>query len=290
MSHNDRQFKFRIPPELSDALEQSARENNRTLTAEILARLETATLSTPASRLKSILSQINQTRYGRPLLPSTVAELIGESSATTVEAVMAGRETPSFDLLNRIAALLGASPEWLKHGTANQFPIIEERYFGLESAKKLVALKPRSIAFIRCRNDAGNLAIVAQLDELRYSCFSTGLHVSKHIGAGGEAQLMQFSNACCWLSRQHSALAHGYMLDDPTFREMARGSLYPGLALKAAKISGWFDDWWDPSMFKAYQIEGYWEGYRSLCYQIFDAVEEDQRLSEERSRIMQHLV
>lgn len=38
--HDDPQFKFRIPIEMKEALEASAKKNGRTLTAEILQRLE----------------------------------------------------------------------------------------------------------------------------------------------------------------------------------------------------------------------------------------------------------
>lgn len=38
--HDDPQFKFRMPPDMKAALEESAKRSNRTLTAEILTRLE----------------------------------------------------------------------------------------------------------------------------------------------------------------------------------------------------------------------------------------------------------
>ncbi|MFS8371309.1 Arc family DNA-binding protein [Acetobacter indonesiensis] len=38
--HDDPQFKFRMPPDMKGALEECAKRNKRTLTAEILTRLD----------------------------------------------------------------------------------------------------------------------------------------------------------------------------------------------------------------------------------------------------------
>lgn len=40
--HDDPQFKFRMPPDMKAALEESAKRSNRTLTAEILTRLNSS--------------------------------------------------------------------------------------------------------------------------------------------------------------------------------------------------------------------------------------------------------
>lgn len=46
MARTDPQVNFRIPSELKDQLENAAKENGRTLTAELILRLE-STFSTP---------------------------------------------------------------------------------------------------------------------------------------------------------------------------------------------------------------------------------------------------
>ena len=46
MKHDHPQFKLRIPPKLKETLEQEAARNDRTLTAEIVARLEASLATT----------------------------------------------------------------------------------------------------------------------------------------------------------------------------------------------------------------------------------------------------
>lgn len=49
--HDDPQFKFRIPPDMKEALEDSAKRCNRTLTAEILTRLDASLSQRPVPDL-----------------------------------------------------------------------------------------------------------------------------------------------------------------------------------------------------------------------------------------------
>ena len=59
MKHDHPQFKLRIPPNLKEALEQAAATSDRTLTAEIVARLESSfTPPSPTGLPPEFMAQI----------------------------------------------------------------------------------------------------------------------------------------------------------------------------------------------------------------------------------------
>ena len=66
MSAQDQQFKLRLPAEMRRYLEQSAREHKRSLTAEILARLEMS--------LKKEAFGINEEQPSYPSLENMLIE------------------------------------------------------------------------------------------------------------------------------------------------------------------------------------------------------------------------
>lgn len=53
MARSDPQLNFRIPSELRDKLEAAAKENNRSLTGELIARLEQSLDPTAATKLSA---------------------------------------------------------------------------------------------------------------------------------------------------------------------------------------------------------------------------------------------
>lgn len=59
MARTDPQVNFRIPAELKDKLDAAAKENNRTITAELILRLEaTFAKDDEVQELRSILDQL----------------------------------------------------------------------------------------------------------------------------------------------------------------------------------------------------------------------------------------
>lgn len=282
----DPQFKLRFPTPLKEAIERAAHRNNRSMNAEIIARLEQTLLPSLADRLRSLTSQINDARPLHPMLPSLIAERIGETSASYVERVFDGLDEPTFELLDRISSLLGVNAEWLKHGLGQPFPTAFERWLGIGFVDKLAEMKPERIHVIRSRNDAGNVAIVLQLDDVKYSTIRTPLHASDQIGAGGERDLAAFSNLCYRLSKRRDLNANGLLLDDATFGDLVGGTVYPRTAVQAGSSSMWFEDWWDPSMFRHERIfDHYWPSFKEWCERIYRVVQESKQLRAERERI-----
>lgn len=71
MARTDPQVNFRIPAELKDKLDEAAKENGRTLTAELILRLETTfendniiqDLSTRVEKLEEIVERLEAFEY-----------------------------------------------------------------------------------------------------------------------------------------------------------------------------------------------------------------------------------
>lgn len=282
----DPQFKLRFPTPLKEAIERAAHRNNRSMNAEIIARLEQTLLPSLADRLRSLIAQINDARPLHPILPSLIAERIGENSASYVERVFDGLDEPSFELLDRISSLLGVGSNWLKHGLGQPFPAAFERGLGIGFVDKLAEMKPERIYVIRSRNEAGNVAIVLQLDDVKYATIRTPLHASDQIGAGGERDLAAFSNLCYRLSRRRDLNTSGLLLDNETFSGLIGGTVYPRTAVQAGSSSMWLEDWWDPSMFRHERIfDHYWPGFKEWCERIYQAVQSSEQLSTERESV-----
>ncbi|WP_265519088.1 Arc family DNA-binding protein [Nitratireductor luteus] len=282
----DPQFKLRFPPHLKEAIERAAQQNNRSMNAEIIARLEQTIMPTIVDRLQSLLKQINESRPLHAILPSVIAERIGEESATRMEKVFEGLEAPTFELLDRISAFLGVRPSWLKHGLDHPFPVTSERWLGIDFVDRIADEKPDRVLVVRSRNDVGNIAIVLQIDDVRYSTRRTMLHASDHIGAGGERDLAAFSNACCRLSKRKDLNVSGLLLDEQIFTSLVDGSIYPRTAIQAGSPSHWFEDWWDPSVFRHELIfDHYWPGFKEWCERIYQVVQENKQLRTEREKL-----
>ncbi|MEQ1105218.1 Arc family DNA-binding protein [Acinetobacter ursingii] len=68
MARNDPQVNFRIPSELKDKLDNAAKENGRTLTAELITRLEMTfeqddQLKDLVARLEYLENEVDSLRY-----------------------------------------------------------------------------------------------------------------------------------------------------------------------------------------------------------------------------------
>lgn len=81
MSREHQQLRIRVPPELKDALDESAAENNRTLTAEIVYRLQQ---SYPSEKLepKLVTEKEIQSKYFQIALTERVLKNSKDKLAT----------------------------------------------------------------------------------------------------------------------------------------------------------------------------------------------------------------
>ncbi|WP_102866930.1 Arc family DNA-binding protein [Pseudovibrio exalbescens] len=292
---NKEQFVVRLPDGMRERIASAAKDNNRSMNAEIVARLEDAFSSSRlpdyilnlVDRFKWAISQINAASYDE-LSVSMVAEGISEASAERLEQVFEGSAYPPFELTDRVARFLNVRSDWLKHGQGHPYEVGSQTTYGAQLAEKLISERSQSVAFVRCMSREGNMAIIQKLDNFVYKAYSTDLSLSDVVGGSGERNLASFSNTCRRLYLgQTSFSTSGYLLDQETFFQLMQGEINPMLALKKAQPSYWYSDWWDPKSFnQKTSDEGYWEGFTELCKRVYNNLELNDKLRAERDEIV----
>lgn len=96
MSRSDPQFNLRIPEALRDLVMNAAKENNRSATAEILARLEASLVKElPATELLPAAKARELSEVARKSIPTVV---MGRISLAIRKAVAMGHDSASIDL------------------------------------------------------------------------------------------------------------------------------------------------------------------------------------------------
>lgn len=110
----------RSPSGMRVRFANEAQANNRSVNAEIVARLQQTLLPPLSGRLQGLIDHANRARV-LTLTPSLVAEMIGEPRMDAVEAAFAGDGSLTSLQLDAIAILCAAQPEWLKHGAGTMF-------------------------------------------------------------------------------------------------------------------------------------------------------------------------
>lgn len=281
------QFVVRFPDGMRDKIAEAAKDNNRSMNAEIVARLEDSFMSSAASRYRWALAQINDASSVQTTV-SMLAEAISEQTAELLERVFSGTVFPAFELSDRAARYLGVRPAWLKHGEGRPYEVGSISSYGAKLADELVREKPKKIVFLRSMSREGNVAIVVHRHDFVCEVFTTTLNLSDQIGGHGEYDLASFSNTCRKLRLHYQDVASvGLLLESEHFIQLIHGQLYPLLAVKLARPSNWLSDWWDPSSFERQTTDlDYWDGYRELCKRVYDVTDIVSSLQVERDEIM----
>ncbi|QFT65962.1 Arc-like DNA binding domain protein [Labrenzia sp. THAF35] len=281
------QFVVRLPNGMRDQIAEAAKLSNRSMNAEIVARLEETFLSSVSARYKWALAQINDAGDAK-ISVSKVAEAVSEETAEQLERVFGGSAYPPFELSDRVAKYLNVRTDWLKHGEGHPFEVHALGSYGAELAETLAKLSPKKIAFIRSTAREGNVAIVTMHDGFDCKIFKTTLNLSEVVGGSGEYDQASFSNTCRKLSLDHKQIDFaGYLLEPEPFVQLIHGDLNPLLAVKQARASSWFSDWWQPSSFENQANDyGYWAGYQELCKRVYRILDMNDDLRNERDEIL----
>jgi len=276
----------RLPEGMRERLSEVAKANNRSVNAEVVARLEQGLFPPLANRLRSLLGQISGARGMSHITPSYIAEMIGEPRADTIESGFAGQESLTFAQLESIANLWGARSAWLKHGTGGMFPVERAPEFTARQAREFLESDSKKLSFVRSQSRNGELAVVVERNNWIFETYFTGIHLSNEIDIGGEFDNARFSNACRFLWVEDKTKLSSYLMSDEDFDQLIFGNMYPGLALSRASYSVWAEDWWDSGQFNRKNAEPLWDKYREFCVRIYACVESDQSLREERDAIL----
>lgn len=298
MTKQEIQFNLRIPKELKEQVEISAKQNNRSINAEATSRLENSFLvnhidihdsiksledllikhkvsnrkKTIAQRLKQSINAIN-TISSTPITPAHIAKEIGENYAEPMESFIEGLEEPSFIQLEKIAKYLNVNPEWLQFGDHNIFATteikladdIEENIEWLLDKKLNSQLS--SLYFVRNQASTGELIIIKRYDQWRCATFITPYRLSSHISALDKSNLIRLFNIWRCLSQDitNNIIIRSYILESNDFDMLKTGVTHPLQKLNNITEYKWWQDIWS----KQYsQEQNYWDGWDSLCEQI----------------------
>lgn len=245
-----------------------------------------------SNRLNEVLAQVNRVMYGRPFKPSLIAEKMGETKASDLEAWFSGESEPTFAQLEKVAEFLGCESEYLKHGQKQIFPVAYQRIpeIPAEAVKWLLDLredkKVQHLHLLRCADETGSLVIVKQYEKWVCKNYTTPYHVSEKIGGGGEAALAHLSVTLELLYKYYAKneiLVTSYLVESESFDRLCSGIQHPLNVLKVGgQQSTWWEDFWDVDFFKSNQ---YWPGWQSLCERINRVVEYKESLLAQRTRI-----
>lgn len=94
----DPQFKLRMTPEIKDAIEKAAIENNRSMNAEIMSRLEASFLPSVAKAIKkeaSLASDIEKYREEMRLLREQLKDL--DQTISRADRILAAQKAKKPD-------------------------------------------------------------------------------------------------------------------------------------------------------------------------------------------------
>lgn len=298
-----------IPEHIFRALEALADRHDRSTEGEarqaISAWVEPAlveqTRSTRrqelADRLNRMLKQVNMSRRP-PLLISQIAEQIGEEHGESTENWFLGEEEPSFKQLASLAAVLGVDPDWLKHGDKRLYPVecyrLPENPFAAVDWLLSWTLPERGVDgqalktlhLVRNDNSTGNLYIVKESAAGHYVTYTTPIHVSEEIGAGGESSLAALFVTLQLLYKRYTSRSQltvlGYQMRSDDVDQLISGSTNPGSLLTDRARSCWWEDIWDSEMVSKHE---YWPGWRVLCARIEGVISHRRYLNDIRMQI-----
>lgn len=300
-----------IPEQIFQALERLAERNDRSTEGEarqairhwvgplLVDQERSSRRQQLAERLSTMLMQVNMGRQ-RPLLVSQLAEKIGAQHAESVENWFLGVEEPSFAQLVAIAGVLGVDPDFLKHGDASIFPVelhsFTERPF--EDAEWLLRwTEPErgtatdqvltTLHLIRESSEDGSLLIVKESAEHHYVTYTTGIHVSEVIGAGGQAALASLFVTLELLYKRHAVASNvmviGHQMRSDDVAQLRSGKTNPGALLLGGRTrTTWWEDIWDRDMAAKHE---YWPGWRALSERILLEIAERRSLSDVRKAV-----
>jgi plasmid stability protein len=300
-----------IPEDVLVALEAMAKRNDRSLEAEarfalrshvqpvMQAEIRNTRMAEVGIRLTSALDQLNRVRAARMRKPSHIAQAIGESGASAVEDWFIGMDEPTFVQLERVADYIGCSQAWLQHGDGQMFQVDSTRLS--ENPGEAVAWlldldreehqRVRTLHLIREDDESGSLLIVKQYEDWHCTAWRTPIHVSDHIGAGGERALACLSVTLQLLYGYYTSshlrgsglVIKSYQLSIDAAKAIRSGNAHALSALDDGVERPWWEDIWDKSQYETHT--GYWSGWTKLCQRIANAVAFWNELAQQRDEI-----
>ncbi|WP_180172587.1 Arc family DNA-binding protein [Acinetobacter sp. YH12023] len=298
----DPQYKLRLPADLKEKIEQSAQEKNRSMNADIVARLQDSfdvdinSLNTVlkaieelvskniysnrkahlSNRLNLLKDQFN--RIEKNLSSSVIAYKINEEYAEHVDLWFKGKLEPSFSQLRKIAQLFNCNVEWLFHGIGHPFTILEDN-FPLDNSAAIEWLnkshnlynQPIKILLLRSKDDRGDFYIVKIYESNLFEIiFIKNIILNKMLYEDNLKNIKIFSNILKDINKNLELTSlrkkiKSFILKNNDFEELVAGNIHPLSVLNT--YTPWWEDIWDEGF---YHNNQYWDGWIELCDKIHE--------------------
>lgn len=314
----DVQVNLRLPIPLKEKLQNIAKENSRSLNAELnerlLASLETAedNYSTAVNtivaladrfqtsnrvidiknRLQFLLDEAQKIPHAPFLTPALIASKLGYEYATETEKWFEGQLEPSFSQLKQLANFFGCNESWLQFGMDK--PFLPKHYSHFRSVVDVVDFcttptdgvdKVREILIIRNDSTAGEILIIKVFNSYSCQLYQTPVHLSEVNGATGTHYRAILTLALEALNRSLWKLKiKSFLVKPPMYETLIAGEQNPLHTMARIGFSHWMDDIWDSSMYNKAD-NSYWQGWQKLCRTIASDIQHDQNLSEDKASI-----
>ncbi len=213
-------------------------------------------ISESSQRLRHIIDLMNEGRNYRPLTVAKLADILGLSKIGDLEKCLNGKEEPTFKFLNHFASTFGVNIQWLKYGEDEPYENTEHKIYSSDSIhKRIDAVNPTVILFVRSKSDVGEAQIVLQLQEWHYQVVPSFWHISSYVGYGGAMQMLELYKLISVLRGERRSCS-GFLLPPEQFQKLHEGKVFPGSVLRG-QASTWWDDFTDA--YHRYPISQHYE-------------------------------
>lgn len=319
---DDMQVNLRLPISLKDRIHTAAKENNRSLNAELNERLvnsfitaqdnystavntildladrfrQTDRVADIKQRLDFLLDEIANTPASPYLNPALIASKLGYEYATETENWFKGKTEPSFSQLKQLAQFFGCNENWLQFGIGTPFQT--SRYASFRDIVGIVDFctapetgydKVHEVLFIRNNTAAGEILIVKVFDDYRAQVYQTPVHLSEVVGATGTQYRAVLVLALEAFFRSKWKLnVKSYLVQSSLYDTLISGQHNALNALGRYPFSNWMDDIWDNSMYQKQDKDEYWQGWQAVCIATNDSIVADKKLSQDKDALANH--
>lgn len=210
---------------------------------------------------------------GEKMTPSMLAEMVGETHAEPMEQAFRGEVEPGFELLRRIADIMGVEREWLLHGVGPMMPVSEDMYpadaktaalylMDLSDVQILDDGAIRSLHFVRTAAPEGTLCIVRGNEVGKYGIIQSGTMLRTD-SSTANLKALKLLVETLKLLRGYDISVQSHLMMPNDFAALREGRVYPRSLLERSRTN-----WWEgliaPDTVQAENVPEYWPGFRQL--------------------------
>ena len=201
--------------------------------SQIIAAIpQTGVTPSSSTRLKRVIDLVNETKNDlEKITIPRVAQLLGFSVYSDVEACFEGKAEASVYFLEKFADLFGVNKQWLQFGEGCPFETVEElKLYPLDYYERIKLINPTEIIFVR-EISIGRTAILLILSDIKFIYFPHEYKVGSQIGELGKRQLFSLYELIETIHRE-GLLYSSRQVSTKDFDDFTNGDIFPGKIIK----------------------------------------------------------